>query len=55
MPQLDLVWFLFNFLIAWTLALLVISTLSSQQWKSNTVTPETNQTNKATKTNNWQW
>nr|QXQ00037.1 ATP synthase F0 subunit 8 [Holothuria fuscogilva] len=54
MPQLDLAWFFFNFLIAWILVLLVLLSVSNQVWKGQIneghTTPNTN-----TETTQWRW
>uniref|UniRef100_A0AB39A6C4 ATP synthase F0 subunit 8 n=1 Tax=Holothuria sp. Ciliksiz TaxID=3238277 RepID=A0AB39A6C4_9ECHN len=54
MPQLDLTWFLFNFLLSWTLILTVLSAFLNQSWENN------NQLTEPTKSyslnsNNWRW
>nr|YP_003457273.1 ATP synthase F0 subunit 8 [Holothuria forskali]CBH40182.1 ATPase subunit 8 [Holothuria forskali] len=54
MPQLDLTWFFFNFLIAWILVLLVLSVLYHQNWSSET--DQEQHTNQDSSHNNqWRW
>nr|QQY85587.1 ATP synthase subunit 8 [Holothuria spinifera] len=54
MPQLDLIWFLFNFLIAWTLVLFVLSLLSNQNWNEQ-VSSQGETTAKPVTNKNWLW
>nr|YP_009139032.1 ATP synthase F0 subunit 8 [Holothuria scabra]AKE49643.1 ATP synthase F0 subunit 8 [Holothuria scabra] len=55
MPQLDLAWFLFNFAIAWSLVILVLSALTSQNWKQETNTNENITSTEITSNSQWQW
>nr|QGN74728.1 ATP synthase F0 subunit 8 [Acaudina molpadioides] len=54
MPQLDLTWFLFNFILAWSFIFLINIILTNQNWfnnnEDNNIITKTNQ-----KKNNQQW
>nr|YP_010156064.1 ATP synthase F0 subunit 8 [Actinopyga lecanora]QQY85561.1 ATP synthase subunit 8 [Actinopyga lecanora]QWE50457.1 ATP synthase F0 subunit 8 [Actinopyga lecanora] len=54
MPQLDLTWFIINFLIAWTLITIVLFLLLNQNFETNSQQENTENTN-LTKNENTQW
>nr|QJS34726.1 ATP synthase F0 subunit 8 [Stichopus horrens]QXG82912.1 ATP synthase F0 subunit 8 [Isostichopus badionotus] len=59
MPQLDLLWFLLNFLLAWSLVIFFSFSLLKQNWFSYDSTDnseEVNNNNKNEQTQQeWQW
>nr|UDN41902.1 ATP synthase F0 subunit 8 [Stichopus naso] len=58
MPQLDLLWFLFNFLLAWLLVVTFFFCLLKQGWFSTPLGNEgdnTLSTQKQSNQNSWSW
>nr|YP_009973275.1 ATP synthase F0 subunit 8 [Pseudocolochirus violaceus]QNH92618.1 ATP synthase F0 subunit 8 [Pseudocolochirus violaceus] len=54
MPQLDLSWFLINFLLAWTSIIIIWITLNHQTWLTNNDNSPNNN-NDISPQNNWNW
>nr|YP_003856737.1 ATP synthase F0 subunit 8 [Stichopus horrens]ADL59817.1 ATP synthase F0 subunit 8 [Stichopus horrens]USQ67451.1 ATP synthase F0 subunit 8 [Stichopus horrens] len=58
MPQLDLLWFLFNFLLAWLLVFTFVFCLLKQSWFSTSLENNEDITSSAQKQDNqqsWTW
>nr|AHH93112.1 ATP synthase F0 subunit 8 [Peniagone sp. YYH-2013] len=55
MPQLDFIWFLSNFILAWSLLLIVLIILSNQINNNLINFNTTNNSNIKNEINNWVW
>nr|QXQ00011.1 ATP synthase F0 subunit 8 [Neocucumis proteus] len=54
MPQLDLSWFILNFIIAWICIIIIYLAIINNNWPNNN-SNNNNTQQTPTKTNNWNW